>query len=46
MRDTEISHTVKLLGRAEKATGKHKNWHNLDYPKPASLTSTIRPADL
>ncbi|XP_061841706.1 uncharacterized protein [Nerophis lumbriciformis] len=45
-RDTGISHTAKVLGRAGKATGKHKDWYNLEYTEPVNLTGTTRSADL
>ena len=45
-RDTGISHTAKVLSRAGKATGKNKNWYNLEYTEPVSLTGTTRSADL
>lgn len=45
-RDTGISHRAKVLGRAGKASGKNKDWYNLEYTEPVSLTGTTRSADL
>ena len=33
-RDDGIQHTARILGRAGKATGKHKNLYNLQHLKP------------
>ncbi len=30
-------HTGKILSRAGKATGKHKNWYNLQYSEPEEI---------
>ena len=34
------------MGRAGKATGKHKNWFNLQYSEPVDIAGTMRSADL
>ena len=33
-RDDGIQHTVRVLGRAGNATGKHNNWYNLQHLEP------------
>lgn len=45
-RDTGISHTAKVLGRAGKVTGKNKDRYNLEYTEPGNLTGTTGSADL
>lgn len=40
--DNESGQTLtgKILNRAEKATGKHKNWYNLPYSEPEETAGT------
>ena len=45
-KDTGVSHTAKVMGRAGKATGKNKNWFNLQYSEPVDIAGTMRSADL
>lgn len=36
------AHTGKILSRAGKATGTHKNWYNLQYIEPEKIAGTSR----
>lgn len=47
-RDPEsgISQTAKVLSRAGKATGKYKNWYNLELLEPAEVAGNSKSADL
>ena len=45
-KDTGVSHTAKVMGRAGKATGKNKNWFNLQYSEPVDIAGTMGSADL
>lgn len=40
------THTGKILSRAGKATGKHKNWYNLQYREPKEIAGTTGSVDL
>lgn len=44
--DKGILLTAKLLGRAGKATGKHKNWHNMLLVEPTDVAGVTRSTDL
>ena len=43
---TNTLHEGKILGRAGKATGKYKQWYNIQYYKPDHLTGTTGSVDL
>lgn len=44
--ESGASHTAKVLGRAGKATGKYKNWYNLELLEPAEVAGSSEAADL
>lgn len=40
------THIGKILSRAEKATGKHKDWYNFQYSEPEEIAGTTGSVDL
>lgn len=45
-RESGVIHTAKIVGRAGKATGKYKNWYNLQLIEPANVAGNAISADI
>lgn len=41
-----VPHTAKILGRAGKATGKYKDWYNLELLEPAEVAGNTESTDI